>query len=46
VGWVCERLLHLACVKLGLLSADDFAPDLPPNSPERRENPALWAGLR
>jgi hypothetical protein len=28
------------------LVAVAFAPDLPPNSPEGRENPAAWTGLR
>ena len=33
-------------VRPGPFSVLEFAPDLPPNSSERRENPASWTGLR
>ena len=32
-------------VRLGPSTGREFAPELPPNSPERRENPALATGL-
>ena len=33
-------------VRLGLLAAVEFAPELPPNSPQRRQNPASSTGSR
>jgi hypothetical protein len=33
------------CV-LACWCAGESAPDMPPNSPETRENPAIWAELR
>ena len=36
--------MKTAChpVRLASVSAVDFAPEMPPNSPERRENPVMW----
>ena len=36
--------VRCAYVHLGLFPAGEFAPDLPPTSPETRENPALRVG--
>lgn len=39
-------LLYVLLVRLPLVSAVEFAPELPPDSPERRDNPATWTGYQ